>query len=502
LTDLNFMFLRIFLIFIFLFASAGLLGANPSLEDQVIPYTLKNGMKFLLVKRPGAPVFTGYLRVKVGGADESKGQSGIAHLLEHMAFKGTKTIGTQNYSQEEKILKEIEKIGVALSKLTQADQENSPQALRLKSKLEKLQQQADRYVTKEEFARIFTRNGATHFNATTSKDLTSYFVELPLSKLELWAYLESERLRDPVFREFYQERDVVLEERRSRVDNNPFGKNYEALLLGAFQNSPYQEPTIGHEKEVASLTATELKIFYQKYYVPQNMVGAVVGNINIDETKKILDRYFDRIPMGQMPASPHVELSSQKNEKRVWVSYSARPQLLMAYHKPTLPDREDDVFDLLGQILCEGRTSRFYQALVQKEKVAQTVSCDTSTPGARFDNLFMIYASALGDHTPSEIEKGIDQEIEKIKKNKISSEELERAKSQMMAAQLFHLQSNIGLAEALTYFESIAGDWHYLLQHEEVLKGITAEEIRKVAQKYLVKQNRTVSILEMGKVSP
>jgi predicted Zn-dependent peptidase len=466
------------------------------LEEKVIRYTLKNGMKFLLVKRSEAPVFAGYIRVKVGGADEKEGQSGIAHMLEHMAFKGTPRIGTKNFAQEKKILDQIETVGVRLAELTRQGLEKSEEATRLKAQLKQLQQLEDRYIVKEEFSRAFTKNGASEFNATTSKDLTSYFVELPSSKLELWAYLESERLKNSVFREFYQERDVVMEERRTRVDNSPFGKNYETLLAASFAASPYRTPTIGYEKEIATLTATELQKFYKKYYVPKNMLGAVVGDIDVDQTKKILEQYFGSIPSGPLP--PAVEFHEPKQEtlKQANVRFDARPQIMIGFHKPTLPQRDDFIFDLVDQILCEGRTSRLHENLIEKQKIAQTVDCDSGTPGSRFDNLFFIYASALGKHTPAELQRAIEGELEKMKSQPVGEDELKRARNQILADRFFRIDSNLGLAETLTYFEAIAGDWHYLLKHEEVIKTVTPKEIQAVAKKYFVNNNQTISILD------
>lgn len=470
--------------------------SNPSLEEHVVPYSLKNGMKFLLVKRVGAPVFSAYIRVKVGGVDEKEGQTGIAHMLEHMAFKGTKKIGTKNYAQEKLIIDQIEKKGIQFSELVKGGKENSNEAKELKLQMKALQKSADLYSVKDEFSRTFIQNGATNFNATTSMDMTSYFVEMPINKLELWAYLESEALKDPVFREFYQERDVVLEERRMRVDDSPFGKNYESFISIAYQLSPYRRPTIGYEKDIKGLTATDLYEFYKKYYLPQNMIGSIVGDIDIDQTKKILEEYFGSIPAGKIPSAPKNLEPSQKEEKREVIRGKVRPQIMIGYHKPTLPDRDDYVFDLIDQILCDGRTSRFEQELVEKQKIAQSVSCDTGTPGGRLNNLFFIYATPIGSNSAEKLEQAIEAEIEKIKTNLVSSEELERAKNQLIADLTFKISTNLGLAETLTYYEILAGDWHYLDQHPKIAESITAAEIRAVAKKYFTKENRVVSILE------
>lgn len=493
-----------FIIAIFILLSSvgfpGLLQSN-TLQSKVELYKLSNGMTFLLVPRKGAPVFTGYIRVKVGGADEKPGMTGIAHMLEHMAFKGTPTIGTRNYPEERKILDEIEKVGIRLSELTRNNQGNSDEAKKMRGEMKVLQKKAEVFVVKDEYSRAFTKNGGTEFNATTSKDITSYFVVLPINKLKLWAYLTSETLKHPVFREFYQERDVVMEERRMRVDDDPFGKNYEEFLKTAFEKSPYKDPTIGYEKDIAALTATDLKNFYNIYYVPQNMVGAVVGDINVAQTKQILTQFFGSIPKGPNPPALVEDEPPQKQEKREAVSFNARPQVMIGYHKPTIPHHEDYVFDMISQVLCEGRTSRLYKELVEKQKIAQSVACDNGTPGARLDNLFFIYATALGQHNVSDLEKGIDQQIEILKNELVSKEELERAKNQLISEQLFKMSSNFGLAESLTYFQSVAGDWKYLIDHPKMLEKITPEEIREAVRKYLVKSNRSVSALIPSKKS-
>ncbi len=475
------------------------LQAELALEQNVELFKLPNGMTFLLVPRKGAPVFTGYIRVKVGGADEKAGFTGIAHMLEHMAFKGSTSIGTRNYAAEAKVLDEIEKIGLRLADLTRSDQANSEEAKKLREKMKALQAKASAFIVKDEYSRTFTKNGGTEFNATTSKDLTSYFVSLPINKLKLWAYLTAEVLKNPVFREFYQERDVVMEERRMRVDDDPFGKNYESFLQTAFEKSPYRDPTIGYAKDISALTATDLKKFYQTYYVPQNMIGAVVGDINLSQTKQILLQTFGKIPAGKNPPSLSNMEPPQKQERRNVISDDARAQIMMGYHKPTLPSKDDYVFDLIGQILCEGRSSRLYKSLVEQQKIAQTVACDTGTPGARLNNLFFIYATALGKHRPEELEKAIEAQLDSFAQKPVSQNELERAKNQLISDQLFKVSSNFGLAESLTYFQAVAGDWKYLLEHSSILEKITPEEIQQVAQKYLVRSNQTVSVLETSK---
>ncbi len=465
--------------------------ANPeTLLDRVQEITLSNGMKFLLLHRPGAPVFTAYIRVKVGSMDEREGQTGIAHLLEHMAFKGTPEVGTRDYASERVVLEKIEEVHANLL------QAKGKEKLRLTEEMNRLTEAAGQYVIKEEFSQIYLRNGGTQLNATTSSDLTSYFVTLPNTKLELWASLESQRLQNPVFREFYSERDVVHEERRTRVDDSPFGKLYEAFIHLAFEKSPYRLPTIGYQVDLGKLSATDLKKFYKKYYVPQNMVVAIVGDVDPDSTTQILQKYFGTIPRGDAPVFFELEEPEPRAEKKISVPFEASPSLIFGYLKPNLPQKDDYFFDVLEQILCEGRTSRLYLRWVDREKLVQNFSCSASTPGSRLPNLFFVYASIRHGHTAQEVLKSFDEEAERILTEGIEAKELKKAKKNLMAQWYFEMQSNADLAGILSYFEAVAGTWKYILKHPKEIESVTDKDIQNVVGRYLQPQRRRAAVLK------
>ena len=474
-----------------IFLWAGPLGAAPgTLLGGVEELTLDNGMRFLLLRRQGAPVFSAYIRVKVGGVDEVDGKTGIAHLLEHMAFKGTDQIGTKDYGKEKALLGQVEEIH---AKKLQA---RGSQKKALTEQMQQLIQEAGEWVVKEEFSEIYQRNGATGLNATTSQDLTSYFVSLPSTKLKLWAFLESSRLKNPVFREFYSERNVVGEERRMRVEDSPFGKLYETFIQLAFVKSPYRRPTIGYKLDIEKLSATDLRKFYEKYYVPSNMVGAIVGDIDIEETKQILRQYFNSLPAKPPATEPNVREPEPTRSKRKTIRFDASPSLIFGYLKPNLPHPDDYVFDIFEQVLCEGRTSRLYKSLVFKEKLVQRIDCSASTPGSRLENLFFVYASVRQGHTPEQVLRAFDREIKRIADQGVSETELKKAKKNLMSQWFFDLQSNNDIARALSYFEAVSGNWKYILDHQKKIQEVTSEEIQRVIKTYLKPSRRRIAILK------
>lgn len=472
------------------FQSPSVMASPGSFLQEVQEVTLDNGMKFLLLRREGAPVFTAYIRVKVGGLDESAGKTGIAHLLEHMAFKGTPEIGTRDYDKEKVILAKIEELQLQKQKSGGKNRED------LSKQISQLIDEAGKFVVKEEFSKIYQRNGASGLNATTSQDLTSYFVTLPSNKLKLWAYLESNRLRNPVFREFYSERDVVREERRTRVDDSPFGKLYEAFISLSFEKSPYHRPTIGYKTDIKKLTATQLEEFYRKYYVPSNMVGAIVGDIDPVQTKKILEEYFGEIPKEPAPEKLKVIEPEPKSPKRTVVPFAASPSLMFGYLKPTMPHPDDYVFDVLEQILCEGRTSRLYKKLVVDERLVQQISCSPAVPGSRLENLFFVFASIQNGKRAEAVLRAFDNIIKDIEFHGVNEAEMKKAKKNIKSTWYYELESNSDIARALSFFEIVGGDWKYILSHSNKIDQITSEEVKRVVKKYLQPKRRRVAILK------
>lgn len=468
--------------------------AAVKLSDRVIEYTLDNGLKILILQRHQSPTVSLYLRFRVGGA-EDKG-SGLAHLLEHMLFKGTTTIGTKNFEEEQRLLAQIQDLGQSLDKEKKKGTLACAEHIKeLEEKLEKLQEQASIYVVKDEMNLLYSENGALGFNAGTSSDLTAYQISLPSNRLELWARLEADRLANPVFREFYSERKVVLEERQQTNESDPFHRLLEQFLAIAYQVHPYRNPIIGWESEIEYLGLEDMERFFRTYYIPNNAVIAAVGDIKVEEFMALANRYFGLLPRRTAPPIIDLKEPDQNGERRVAVHLEAQPRLIIGYHKPTLPSQEDYIFDLVEMILTSGRTSRLYQKLVEKDQVAIQVSASNGMPGARFPNLFTIMATSRHPHTTEEVEQKIYGEIERLSTELVADRELEKVKNQLAGDFIRSLNSNAGLASALSYFACVTGDWKYLDTHLEILDQITPQQIQESVKKYLTPKNRTVAFI-------
>ncbi|MGE4343977.1 MAG: M16 family metallopeptidase [Geoalkalibacter sp.] len=489
-TSVRFIVLLCFVLIGLPFASA----QAQTLADKVIEHDLDNGLKLLMVERDATPTFTAYITLGVGAVNETSENRGVAHLLEHMLFKGTRTLGTVDYEQEKPLLEQIAQVGAKLDALRARRDADPDEVQELEQRLARLQQEHKKFVVKDEFARIYAENGGVGYNAFTSKDLTSYLISLPSNKLELWAAVESDRMKNAVLREFYTEREVIKEERRRSYETSPRGLLYENLLATAFTVHPYRNPIIGWMSDIENLTLEETRSFLKRYYAPANTVIALVGDIDPAETIALVERYFGDIDPGVSVMPVTAVEPPQNGEKRRHVQFDAEPQLSMAFHKPTLPSREDYVFDLIDQILGQGPTSRLYRSLVLEKQLATAVST-YGAPGVRYPNLYVINATPRHPHTVEEVEEAIMTEIERLAREPVSDAELEKARSRLRTDRLRFLRGNNGLARMLTYYQSVAGDWRYLISYDQKVAQLDAEDIMQVARRWLTKANRTVVTL-------
>ncbi|MFO7830766.1 MAG: pitrilysin family protein [Desulfuromonadaceae bacterium] len=490
--NISFILSAAFLIFL---TTSGFALQSDGLEDRVVEYQLDNGLTLLVAQRPEIPTFTAFITLGVGSVNEQEDNRGIAHLLEHMRFKGTESIGTKNYAEEEKLLRQIDECVAQIEECKQSEACTDKELADLDARLKKLQSEHSDLVVKDEAAQIYARHGGVGFNAYTSKDLTTYLVSLPANKLELWVSMEADRMKNTVLREFYTEKEVILEERRRSYETRPRGMMYEALLATAFRVHPYRHPIIGWNSDIRALTKEQTRKFMHDYYMPQNAVIALVGDIDPKEALQLVEQYFGDIPPGKEVPEVRAQEPPQRGERRAEVVFDANQRLLVGYHKPTFPARDDYAFDLLSTILGQGPSSRLHRALVLDQGLASSVSVYTA-PGARYPNLFVIGAIPRHPHTSAEVEKAIYTQLEQIKREGVRSEELEQARKRLRADRIRHLRSNRGLASMLTHFEVVTGSWEYLLKYDEVLRSITAEEVKEAAQKWLIKDNRTVVTLK------
>ncbi|MBI4483054.1 MAG: insulinase family protein [Acidobacteria bacterium] len=479
-------------------ALAGLAGAQDlaQYEKQVTQHTLKNGMKILILERHDVPVVSFHNYADVGSANETVGTTGIAHLFEHMAFKGTTTIGTKNYQAEkvalEKLDKAYERLADERRKGTRAD----PEKLRaLEEEFKKAQEEADKYVVNNELGTIIEENGGVGLNASTGSDATRYYFNFPSNRLELWFSLESERFLRPVLREFYKERDVVMEERRLRTESQPIGRLIEEFLAVAYKAHPYGQPTIGHRSDLEAITRAQAASFFTKHYAPQNLTVAVVGDVDPKEVIRLAELYFGRIQPGPKPEPVSTMEPPQEGEKRFDVEAQSQPILLMGFHKPDILHKDDAVFDVVTGVLSGGRSSRLYKSLVKEKKIAAAAGGFPDFPGVKYPGLFLFFSVPVPGQSNDANEKAIEEEIERLKKEPVSEAELKKVKNQARARLIRQLQSNSGMASQLAFYQAVTGDWRNLFRQLEDIDKVTADDVQRVVQEYFTRKNRTVGYL-------
>lgn len=466
------------------------------LGGKVVQTKLRNGLTVLLMERHLSPTVSLYIRYRVGAVDEEPGESGAAHFLEHMMFKGTTSIGTRDYKAEKNILDNIEKTGDALDRKKRKGRKADPRIIEtLSARLKELETEHKKYFIPNEINRLYTQNGGLDMNANTGQDLTTYHVSLPANKIELWARIESDRLLHPVFREFYTERDVVMEERRQRVEVEPEGKLYEEFLSAAYKTHPYGRPVLGWTEDIVNLSPSALRKIFKKYKTSGNIVIAVVGDIKPQETLKLIEKYFGRIPIHREERSAIPPEPLQAEERNVEVTFDANPMIMIGFHKPAPPSRDDYVFDVLEAILTKGRTSRLYNRLVTNLQIAKSISATNGVPGIRYSNIFAISAEPRYPHTTAELQEAILQEIENLKVRPVPEEELMKAKNNIEMDYIRNLDSNSKIASILSYYQILLGDYRYFADYLTRIDKITADDIRKAAGIYLNKNNRTIAVL-------
>ncbi|MEX2472635.1 MAG: pitrilysin family protein [Gemmatimonadota bacterium] len=473
-------------------APAETVAPSPGERLPVREVTLDNGMRFLILPREGAPTVSFVLQFGIGGVHEREGQTGIAHLLEHMLFKGTTTVGTEDLDAELAYFDRIDSVHDTL--LVAREAADTAAIERLSARIAELEDSARTFVDSNAFDRILTREGAQGLNATTTSEATIYFVELPANRAELWFVLEGDRMRDPVFREFYSERSVVLEERRMRVDASPGGTLYERHLAEAFRVHPYGQPVVGHMRDLERISRRDLEHYFSRYYTPDNAVVAIVGNVDADRMEHFARRYFGDIEAGEPPPPVTAVEPPQREERRVEVTWDAQPLLRIGWHVPSQLDDDATAVAVLSSLLTGGRSSRLHRRLVIEERVATGVFSSVG-PGSRYPGLFQIDATPRAPHRPDTVEALIYEEIERLANDGPNERELERVRNQVAAGSVRRMTSNLGLAFQLAESTSLEGDWRETFRGSERLRELTAEDVREAAARYLTAQNRTVAVL-------
>jgi predicted Zn-dependent peptidase len=463
----------------------------PELSAKVHFKTLANGLRVIVVPRGEAPVVSFHTYVDVGSVDERPGITGIAHMFEHMAFKGSRRIGTTNWDLERRALEEEERAYVAFR---DAADRGGADAAELKERFESHLRRALDFVASEEYSTAIERNGGVGLNASTSTDSTQYYYSIPTNKIELWAWLESERFADPVLREFYKERDVVQEERRLRTDSNPLGKIVEEALIAAFEHHPYGRPVIGFQHDLEHFSRTEALDFYKQTYGPSKMVIAVVGKVDPARTFALVEDYFLRIPANNPVPGPPPAPPRPPGEKRIDVELAAQPVYVSIYRRPDVLHPDDPVYQVIADLLGGGEYSRLQKAVV-KTGIAVTCQAGPEFPGSKYSTGFLIFAIPSTGRTVEDVEKAIDAELEKLAAEGPTEAELagvrERAKSDFLTS----IEGNAGLARALATNEAIGGGWRETFRTVSKINAVTTERVRRVAATTLVPSNRTVAVI-------
>jgi predicted Zn-dependent peptidase len=486
-----------------------LLAALPDVRAQEVPVVekhLTNGMRLLLVERHDEPSVAGGWVAHVGSSNERPGMTGIAHLFEHMMFKGTPTIGTKDYAKDLQIISEQERIRDQMRaeerkmrvmyRRGEIDdilkpENRTPHYRELEKEFNDLIAQQRQILVKNEFDKIYTGQGGSGMNAFTTEDMTGYFINVPANKLELWMWMESERIWHPVFREFYAERDVVFEERRMRTDSTPLGKFAEEFNAMFWESSPYSWPVVGWPSDIPAISKAQADDFYSTFYAPQNITLILVGDFKSDQAEALAAKYFERIPRGPRDAPDVVTLEvKQMAEKRMDAEADTNPQVDIQWHTVAFEHKDSYALEILGQLLST-RTGRLYKGLVLGSGVATSVYADEDSQ--KWAGLFNAGGEARDGHTPQEVEKGIYDHLDKLKKEEVPAEELQKVKNNFAAAEYRRLTANFPILMQLIHNDG-EGDWKEINEAGRKIQAVTTADVMRVANTYFTKDNRTVGI--------
>ncbi|MGQ9591754.1 MAG: M16 family metallopeptidase [Planctomycetota bacterium] len=485
---------------LFVFALAPPAPAQNVSAEEVV---LENGLRLLLVPRKGEPTVAAGWIARVGSVNERPGITGIAHLFEHMMFKGTRVIGTRDIEKNLEVMRELDGVKAELSRLEAGlrrrqdlgevpdpprPEDLPPEYAGLKRRFDELTALERELLVKNEFDRVYTAAGATGMNAGTAWDFTVYFIQVPANKIELWFWMESDRLLHPVFREFYSERDVVREERRLRTESTPTGRFEEQFEALFWQSSPYGWPVIGWPTDLEKITREEARSFFEVYYAPNNITACLVGDFDPKAATELARRYFGRLPRGpREPEAVRTREIEQVAERRMVAFAEAKPEARIRYH--TVPDGHVDDFALtvLAGVLS-GRSGRLFQRLVIEEGVATEVAAFQQS--FKYEGFFELRGFAKPPAGPEDVERKLIAELERLKTEPVSGRELEKVKNQLAAANFRQLRSGFSLLLQLLLRDAYRG-WQTINTDPPRLEAVTAADIQRVAAKYFRDENRS-----------
>ncbi len=475
-------------------------------QVQVEEFVLDNGMKFLLVPRRGDPNVAAGWVAKVGSANEHPGITGLSHLFEHMMFKGTHTIGTADIETD---LRTIDRLDAVKAELRKEEQElirrqrlgliddlkdpqhRSPRHQELLEEFKQLTARQKELLIKNDFDKIYTQGGASGMNAFTTEDQTVYFINVPANKLELWFWMESDRLLNPVFREFYTERDVVHEERRLRTDSTPTGRFREEFDAMFWTSHPYSWPVVGWPSDLEGITREEAQAYFAVNYAPNNVVACLVGDFEPDHAKRLAELYFGRLKRSPLEPEPvRTQEVEQQAEKRMIAYAETEPEVEIRYHSVADGHVDEPALVVLGSLLS-GRTGRLYKSLVLDQKIAN--SAFSGQNGMKWAGFFSLRGVAKQGYTPEQVESAIYKELDKLKNEPVGAKELQKVKNNFAADNFRRIQSNFALMVQLLLAESFRG-WESFNEDPRRIQAVTPEDLQRVANKYFQPEKRAVAI--------
>lgn len=466
-------------------------------ERKVTEFTLGNGLHFILLERHQVPVVSFHTYVNAGSAQDPAGRTGVAHMLEHLAFKGTDTIGTKNWPAEKKALEDLD---AAYDRMEQERNKglraNPGRLAALEADLAMTNTNAHDQIDPNEFMRALQENGGVGVTCHATPDAIETSYSLPSNRIELWFLMESQRLAHPVFRDFYAERDKARAEISNSVETRSVAKLQQTLLAGAFEASPYRHPVLGWPSDVANLRRTDAKAFFDTYFVPGNIVIAIVGDVDPASAQRLAERYFGPMPAKPLPSPIHTEEPAQYGPKSVtvWAS-NGTPLLMVGYKRPRENQRDDVALDLVRMILGDGKTSWMYKELVEEKGIAQGTEAIASFPSALYSNLFLLSVMPAADHTLEENQKALDDLLTRFKSKPVDEETLTRAKNVIRSRIARLLGSNQQLAALLPAYYVIYGDWRRMFSAAGEYNRLTAQDLQQVALQYFVPSGRTVAYM-------
>jgi predicted Zn-dependent peptidase len=488
-------FLSAALLLAFLAARPCAAAGFADLESQVKQFTLPNGLTFLVLERHDAPVFSFSTYVDAGGVNEVAGVTGLAHMFEHMAFKGTPTIGTTDYAAEGKALDAVDAAFEALyAERMKGDDADSTRLASLQAAFKQAQDDARKFVVSNDFSKIVEENGAVDLNAGTGMDGTEFHYSLPSNRLELWGRMEGDRMTQPVLREFYTERDVVQEERRFQ-ESSPIGRLFSTWWIASFIAHPYGNGLIGYVSDLKAITRPDAEAFFRAHYMAKNISIAIVGDVNFADVQRVATKYFSGMSDAPKPGPLRTIEPRHEAEIRVTVEEDAQPLVLLGYQIPGVFSRDWPCWELLSVIAGDGRSSRLYERLVKKDKTAVQAGAGDGFPADKYPNMFIAQAVVARGASTDTVEAAMLAELDRLAKEGPSAAELQKAKRVARATFIRGLRPNSGLAVQLATNQGKKGDWRKLFRYLDGINKVTADDIRRVATEAFREGNRSVGVL-------